>query len=305
MAPGAEPLLPARVTRIVVIDASVREGTMPIRSILVPFWPNAGTHVLEVAARLAVPMGAAIDVRFIRSDTRLALIGVMPELTGAGVNFDLIDREAAAAGAQARQAFEAWRERHGLPNEEDVGIASASWTETTGEIEGIVERDGRLADLIVTARPETPDSASNRAFEGAVFGSGRPTLMVPPAAPCDLFEHVLVTWNGSLEATHAVAQSLDLIVKAGRVSVLQEPADGEDPPPLEPYLRRHGIIARRVQATAAPGGVGPTILATIQTVGATLLVRGAFTRSRLRQALFGGITRHVVQQSKVAVLFAH
>jgi nucleotide-binding universal stress UspA family protein len=40
-------------------------------------------------------------------------------------------------------------------------------------------------------------------------------------------------------------------------------------------------------------------------VGADLIVKGAYTQSRLRQMIFGGMTRHLILSSPLPVLFSY
>ncbi|MFX4528082.1 universal stress protein, partial [Acinetobacter baumannii] len=39
--------------------------------------------------------------------------------------------------------------------------------------------------------------------------------------------------------------------------------------------------------------------------GSDLLVKGAFTRNRLRQMIFGGATSHIMEHADLPVLMAH
>ena len=50
---------------------------------------------------------------------------------------------------------------------------------------------------------------------------------------------------------------------------------------------------------------GETILAKAEELGCDLVVKGAYTQSRLRQMIFGGTTRHILANAKLPVLMAH
>ena len=50
---------------------------------------------------------------------------------------------------------------------------------------------------------------------------------------------------------------------------------------------------------------GEVILARAQELGCDLLIKGAYTQSRLRQMIFGGTTRHILAHAKLPVLMAH
>ena len=59
-------------------------------------------------------------------------------------------------------------------------------------------------------------------------------------------------------------------------------------------------IAQRGRMT--PGEV---FLAEAKKMGADLLVKGAYTQSRLRQMIFGGATRHIIMEADIPVILAH
>ena len=71
------------------------------------------------------------------------------------------------------------------------------------------------------------------------------------------------------------------------------------------HLKRHGIAAQRVALTASREGVGATILDYCREQDADVLVMGAYGHARLREELFGGVTRHVLQHMTVPVLMSH
>jgi nucleotide-binding universal stress UspA family protein len=70
------------------------------------------------------------------------------------------------------------------------------------------------------------------------------------------------------------------------------------------YLGRAGIPA---QAMHVPQnrGVGETILEHAKKLEADLLIKGAYTQSRLRQMIFGGATSHILSMANLPVLMAH
>jgi nucleotide-binding universal stress UspA family protein len=50
---------------------------------------------------------------------------------------------------------------------------------------------------------------------------------------------------------------------------------------------------------------GEAVLAAAGSVGCDLLIKGAFTQSRLRQMIFGGTTQHILEHAELPVLLAH
>ncbi|MEI9988393.1 MAG: universal stress protein [Aliidongia sp.] len=280
---------------------------MAIRSILVPTWAHADVAPqLEAAHVLAQRLGAHIQVLFVQLDTKAALMN-LPELIGGGIDFQRIEHESETAGLQARQDFDSWCARNALsaiPSEYPEQRISASWSEVVGDFSVLVEEGGRLSDFIVISNADTHELLGGRAFQPAVFGTGRPTMIIAET-PDDLLAHVMIAWNGSLEASTAVTQSTDLLRVAGRVSIYREDTSREAVEALHLYLRRHGIRSEGEVGAQTAGSTGASILATAEAVGATILMRGAYTQSRLRQAILGGTTRHLLTYGRIPIVMAH
>lgn len=125
----------------------------------------------------------------------------------------------------------------------------------------------------------------------------------------DPLYHVVIAWNGSLQATRLIGQSITLLREATRVTVLHARTErfaqacAAD---LAEYLRWHGIVAETVtlpMTTATT--VGAAILAEAEARDASMLALGAYTHSRVREVLLGGVTRHVVENARMPVLMAH
>src|ERR1051326_1233724 len=201
-----------------------------LRTILVPLAPGlAGKAPLETAASLATPLGAQIRAVFVCPDPEASVPYFAVTLAGAEISRDAVDAQGREAAAIERSRFEAWRTGHAIPEKPPSSRpegCSASWTERGGDIEHIVPRLGRVSDLILLGRFRLGETLAERCFEAAVFGSGRPTLLVPESLSGDLLRHVMVAWHGSLEASRAVFAALPLLAAAGRVSIFTV-AEGE------------------------------------------------------------------------------
>ncbi|MDQ0469824.1 universal stress protein [Labrys wisconsinensis] len=285
---------------------------MPCRCILVPTGPgiDAG-HRLEAAVRLAGRTHAHVEVLFVRPDAKVLYASLPEVLQAAGVTAESIERDNIESASRACATLEAWCAARDLPMSPDdrLDATFASWREAIGEVSTIVAAAGRVSDLIVVDRPLWTDPFVVEAFDAAVFASGRPTLVVGDRVPDDLLRHVMIAWNGSLEGARAVAQAMPLLQEAAHVTIFTAPgaqparADLSD---LGQYLRWHGVVAR--PAVAAPDDavpVGEALLTVCSQENASLLVMGAYTHSRLRQLLLGGVTRHVLDHAPMPVLMAH
>lgn len=167
----------------------------------------------------------------------------------------------------------------------------------------------RIFDLSILARPVSGKPRPRMSLlEATLFDGGRPLLIVPPAAPKTLGNKILIGWNGSTETARIVAFSMPFLVKAREVMVLTVDDGSLMGPPghmLASHLDAAGIAVTHKTLTQAGGQTGQTILSEAKAFGADLVVKGAYTTSRLRQMIFGGATSHILWNAEVPVLMAH
>ena len=283
------------------------------KTILVPVADASAAAPLEAALRLAGEFKGHVVALHVRVDPALAVPLVGEGMSGAMVEemMAAAERQAAHRAVAARAIFDGCRDRLGvaLAAVPGGGDVSAEWVDVVGREEEIVAWRGRLADIVALARPgQDGDTPSPMTLNAALMESGRPLLLVPPGAPV-FGRHVAIAWNGSAEAGRAVAAALPFLERAGAVTVLSVAEDeGADDVPageLTAYLAWHGIDARcrklRGQSTLA----GEALIDECRDVGADLLVMGAYTHSRLRQLILGGVTRHVIHHAPLACLMCH
>jgi nucleotide-binding universal stress UspA family protein len=282
-----------------------------IRTILVPLTAEvSGATLLNAALVLARRVNSHIRALFILPDPDAALAYLPDVILAAGVTREVIERETQEAAAKEKQRFIDWRTRNNLPETAGgrLDTCFATWAEQTGEIEAVVTRRGRLSDLIVVPRPAPGSVQAQRCFDAAVFGSAHPTLVVSEKLPLDMTDHVMIAWNGSLEASRAVLGAMPLLHLAGRVSIFAAPqydVEGVDPADLAESLSWHGIRAHPVVGAKNEHATGAALVSAAAEQQATLIVMGAYTHSRLRQSFLGGVTRHLLAHAPVPLLMSH
>jgi nucleotide-binding universal stress UspA family protein len=186
---------------------------------------------------------------------------------------------------------------------------SFGWLDDVPQGEDFVGSYGRVFDVIVMSRPDANETfVHNRALYCGLFESGRPILLAPPAPPPQIATNVLIAWNRSTEQARATALAMPLLQNANRVTVLTVIGGTEVPGPSAEqvihYLQRNGIAAEPMKVGLDGKNTGQTILAAAQSVDCDLLIKGAYTQSRLRQMIFGGATRHVLENADIPVLLA-
>ena len=145
-------------------------------------------------------------------------------------------------------------------------------------------------------------------LEAVLFETGRPMIIAPPLPPTTLGQTIVIAWNGSTETARSVAFAAPFLRKAGRIVVLSIEGWGVPGPSgqqLAQSLRRSGIAVEAMSVPNDRRNSGETILAQAEALGCDLLVKGAYTQSRLRQLIFGGATTHILAAATMPVLMAN
>lgn len=290
-----------------------------LKHILVPV-----NGVAEDAAALATALAVArvfdahITVLHSRPDIRREIAALAAPDMGMGLSAGLDDMaarlELEADGREqvSAKAWAAFRDANGLTMADAPGASgvSGAWQREMGDPADLVAEFGRSADLVVTGRAREDGMVGLDVLEAALMDSGRPLLVAPDQAPPRLDGPVVIAWKNTREAAKAVAAALPFIARASSVVVLTVRESGEtDPDPsatrLVRALRWHN--PKVTLRTVAVGGAAPVdaMLAATRDVGATLLVMGGYGHTRLREAVFGGFTRAVLETAPLPVLMAH
>lgn len=171
----------------------------------------------------------------------------------------------------------------------------------------------RSADLVVVRQPDreaNEDMATN--VEALLFEGGRPVLFLPPdgglSAPV---MRILIAWDGSREAARATHDALPLLKAAEAVEIVV--VDAEKLPDIDAplagtdiagCLSRHGVHANVTTVSRGSGSTAEAIAAQVTASNSDLVVMGAYTHQRLREWLFGGVTRAFLERAPVPVLMS-
>jgi nucleotide-binding universal stress UspA family protein len=281
---------------------------MSMKTILVPMEPQEGmTSVLETALLLARRCTSYIEgfpLRFGISE----FIAVDP---AGSIPLESYRQESLEEAAQARRLFEGFmQERNVARSNGPTGGLSFGWLDDAPEGEGFVGSYGRVFDVTVLSRPDANTiGLHNRAIESGLFESGRPILLSPPSPPKQIATNIMIAWNCSTEQSRATAFAMPLLHQAERVTVLTVAGGSGVPGPsaeqLLKYLHHNGIAAKPMTVGLEGRSTGDAILTAARSEGCDLLVKGAYTQSRLRQMIFGGATSHILASAELPVLMAH
>ncbi len=297
---------------------------MAIKVIMVAVSAVSGSErAIRTALGLAARFDSHVEVLHVRSDPRAAMPYMGEGMSGAAIQeiMEVSEQDEAAHSVELRALFDSLCGEQKITLSDSPtndGSVTAAWREEVGQDDDIVAARGRLADLVVVARPDEAEGpAAHLIIEAALFESGRPVLVVVPPSPLSppgTGERVAVAWNGSVEASRAVAAAMPILRGAKEVSVLRAwkrdgvedkeaaLAEADD---LVRYLAWNGITAEACCLGVAEESEGSVLLAEVAEWKADLLVMGGYTHSRFRQMLFGGITRDMLSDAEVPVLMAH
>jgi nucleotide-binding universal stress UspA family protein len=285
---------------------------MPIRKLLLPLTGTAaGEAALATALRVARIFDAHVTALHVRVDSR----DVAP-LAGEGLSGAMIEemmtateRESSERGHAVRAMFDRFVAAQGVQLGEPhirEHVATASFASVTGREEDLVAQQARLADLTVVPHPEAGDDVSSSdALHAVLFDSGRPVLIAPQVAPASIGTRVCVAWNGTAESAAAVQAAIPWMQRAEAVRVLgaeEYQRRGPAPQELAGYLALHGIELEIGTFRSVDGSVGAGLLRAAREFRADLLSMGAYSHSRLRQLILGGVTRHVLEKADLPVM---
>lgn len=243
---------------------------------------------LDTALSLARMQTAHLTVLV---DTPVARYVSMDPLGGSVVATDALNRALADDDSRA-DALDAALARLDVPF--DVARSEDEPVEA-------LARAARLADLVVISR--------GCALAGdLVMATRTPVLVVNDTRPLTFpLESACVAWDGSAEAALAVRSAVPLLASAGSVtlvSVTPRPLDFEATDALR-YLSRHGVSAELREFGKGPS-IEETLARAVGSCGGQLLVMGAYGHSRMREFLFGGVTRYFLEDAAgPALLIAH
>lgn len=146
--------------------------------------------------------------------------------------------------------------------------------------------------------------------EAVIFGSGRPSILVPDNGPIKSIDHIAVAWDGSRVAARALSDARFLIGDATRITVItvadEKPlADQGAANRLATSLENRGLQAAAQTVTISGASIGSALQDAAIDAGAQLLVMGAYGHSRLRDFVLGGATRDILNNLKLPVLLSH
>jgi len=269
------------------------------------------SKALRAAFELARPLGSNLCGCHIRPHTKSAV--TLPAELGSFADYEAVwktawkGKKTVRSGAAAKALFGKVAERFHYPLIKNPRLdPGALWLEKVGSPDKVLSIMGPVSDLIVVSRPAAKGGNLARMFMfAALLNSSRPVLVLPQTGIQTIGKRISIAWNQSAEAAQAVSAAMPLLRLAEHVNIIScgpEARVGPKSTQLATYLRFWGIKAKRISTrTDDP----KELLKAYQDTRSDLLVMGAYSRSRLRQRIFGGITEYMLHQANIPVLMLH
>lgn len=277
---------------------------MTFKTLLTVTGPNQGESDLKLAASLCEQVDAHLSV--------LVLELAAPPSGGAYAAIVspawLEERQAELKRLKKRiSEVAAFLSRSAVSSDLSDDYPDVAWADE------VVGRRARYADLTILG-PDllASDTLKGKVIQGALFSSGKPLLLVPDGAQPTLRpKRILVAWDARIESSRAVRESLDMLKGAEEVRlIIVDPIEDEFHHGAEPgadaatYLARHGVKITVERLPSSNHSVADVIRQHAIDVAADLLVMGAYGHSRLRERIFGGVTKSMLENSSLPVLMA-
>ncbi len=289
---------------------------MSYRIILAPVTgSDSDRPILNAAMTLAGPSKSHIQVLFLHRDPQDVMVPHIGYDLSTGMIDSLIlsaNEQIGYAREQAKSCYTTWLQETGVTEVSDSteinGITSA-YVEAIGDMSGSLARAGRMADVICMVR-----SGDNAGFDEetliqtALLDTGKPVVLVPSSLSPEAITSIAIAWNGTREAARAVSLAMPLLEAADSVSVVAGTCDQVKPEDVTAFaesLERHGINAHANMFALNGADITKRLQDEAHKGGAQLLVMGAYSHSRLRESVFGGVTNDIVNAGQMPVLMAH
>ncbi|QKC82071.1 universal stress protein [Mesorhizobium sp. NZP2077] len=272
--------------------------------LLLTTYPEANTvKIASNAAALARQLGAALHAIAVNVD--------IPDVSNALSSY-LLDLPSKIREVEATSRKYGKTLLEAVAKEASQGGVTLSTQEITAPpalMGDTAAEHSRYFDICLVGW--APDNPSARVTaEALVFGSGRPTLLLPDYDDVGVVGHVVIAWDGSRVAARAVADARPFLELASKVTVVtvtdEKPLPGKD---IGERLAR-GLIMRGLTVETALIQAGSrSIAAALQEhalkIGGKLLVMGGYGHSRVRDFVLGGATEGVLADLRLPILLSH
>jgi nucleotide-binding universal stress UspA family protein len=289
------------------------------KNILVPLTGfGSDANALEAAFVLGHPFDANIEALHVQPEPiEIILSAALRQFGTKMSNQELVlslREDALSRTRSAKESFDQFLERR-LSTHAFGSAASgvtACWRELEGNpVQNTID-EARFNDLVVLARVMNHGEFSVDSIANILIGCGRPVLLMPNVEPGSLGHIVAIAWKETAEAARAVTAAMPMLARAKKILVLTAAEDDGDPQQsaqsaerLAGKLARHGLTVEAYGFSAPQRAGAGTLLRKAKELGAGLLVAGAYSHGRMRELVFGGFTRTVLDSCELPIFLLH
>ena len=183
----------------------------------------------------------------------------------------------------------------------------SEWGQAVCSPTRFLSASARAADLVVTGSQKGENVFRAVDVGSLALGIGRPVLVAASNVEHVMAKTVLVAWKDTREARRAVWDALPFLRRAEEVFICAvgdeiRYASARD---VQNHLDHHGVAAEVLGLPRPSATVGDEIIQAAERVGADLIVSGAYGHSRMREWVFGGVTRDLLDHAPMCCLMTH
>lgn len=288
------------------------------KTILVPVRGDAGDKAsLGTALAVATLFGGHIDVAHIQSmlPSLVPATGPSSAQIISGLQYVSALRECGKdrrhhARRQYRQFCADAKIQEAGERAPAKGSVSATWCDYEGnEVDQIIRMAHRHDLIVLRAAPEGNGGFSPEEAGEIILSRGGPVMLAPPRPPSEIAHTIAIAWKNTPEAASALGAAMPFLYRADNIFVVSV---ADDDHPADPSvddvvarLRWHGLdaVASPIQSKQSSPAV--SLMEHVESLGADLLVMGAYGRSRMRELIFGSFTKQVLSGASLPVFLSH
>ncbi len=269
-----------------------------IKTILVPICHDPGADQrIDFAIELALKHHAHIQALHVLTPAR-EMFKVVPVQTYSAEIFDQYEKNLLLEAKAYRDKYEKKLNASGVRYD---------WCQSQGDLVTTLNHYSRTADITILTQKESSIYDIMSIMHDFIIESGMPVIVIPSAEVKADFQNILIAWDGGQHCAKAVHNALPLLKEAKTVTVLTITQDDKTTIPEADIcvkLVRHGINAEALTLNDSVK-VETRILKTAQSLEADLIIAGAWGHRRIREIIFGGVTKTLLSNQKYPLFLSH